>query len=236
MGTPGSRRRQTRLIVRTRGYRWSRFCVPSCDRCFLALRRRGGRALQIRPRRAISTWSRDGGERNPVSEQQVEFRERDRYQSFERDGWALAQRRDRLDEEQAAALLPRVLDRLRGQKRPASGPPRSGNTYRGVGPPTHGALLLRTSIERVCLPLVVGSCCALICAAPSAMRWQMQDGRAFLRPAPARSRTVERQPAVRALVVGEPPEGAGLDRTRAGALGDCSAVARAETRFLHPLL
>ena len=42
---------------------------------------------------------RDGGERDPVTSQQVEFGERHRHQSFERASGALAQHRDRGDEE-----------------------------------------------------------------------------------------------------------------------------------------
>ena len=38
------------------------------------------------------------------------------------------------------------------------------------------------------------------------VRWQGEHGGAFLRPAPARSRTVQRQPAVTAVVVGETAE------------------------------
>lgn len=55
-----------------------------------------------------------------------------------------------------------------------------------------------------------------------------EDDGAFLRPAPARGRAVERQPAVLALVVREAPECAGLNRAGAAATGDCGAVARAE--------
>lgn len=89
---------------------------------------------------------------------------------------------------------------------------------------------------RVCLSFAFGSRSMLTCGACCKARWQGHDGRAFLRPAPARSCTIERQPAVTALVVREASQDARLDGTRAGALGDCGAVARAETRFVHPLL
>lgn len=68
----------------------------------------------------------------------------------------------------------------------------------------------------------------LICRVTGATRWQGYDGRAFLRPAPARGRVVEWQPAVAAFVVGEAAQQAGLDRAGPAVAAAGGAVAGAE--------
>ena len=103
----------------------------------------------------------------------------------------------------------------------------AGNLYRAARL-TRTQTLSRPQAQSsalVCLSRV--SCGALVCRAPTTVRWQRHDGRAFLWPGSARCRTVERQPAVTAFVVCKAGERASLDWARASAAGDRLAVAGA---------